>query len=107
MLDVQFLRGLQKAFKDEMKKVFVNKGLYAEIDGIKNDFIEGLTKDCLKTIDVKIRYGRCFSKESKQYLNFDRTATLLDIPLDATYDYFRGVAHIVIAAQDDPELLKN
>jgi hypothetical protein len=99
-MNVKMIHNIVDAFEDELKSQFhydeVGE-LWCTVDKIEIDFNDAEYEKDMKSMSVTVSFGRYVEKGNN---NFRHNFTIYDVKEDATYDYFRGVAHIVILAKD-------
>ncbi len=99
-MNIEMIHNIVNAFQDELRSQFhydkVDE-LWCTVDQIEIDFFDEEYEEDMKSMNVTVRFGR-YVEGGKN--NFKHTFKIYDVKEDATYDYFRGIAHIVIMAKD-------
>lgn len=99
-MNVKMIHNIVGAFEDELKSQFHYSKvgeLWCTVDKIEIEFFDGEYEDDIELMDVTVSFGRYVEDGNN---NFRHSFKMYNVKEDATYDYFRGIAHIVVAAKD-------
>lgn len=99
-MNIKMIHNIVDAFEDELKSQFHYddmRELWCTVDKIEIDFNDGEYEEDMKSMNVTVSFGR-YVEGGKN--NFRHKFEFYDVKEDATYDYFRGIAHIAIQAKD-------
>lgn len=99
-MNVKMIHNIVDAFEDELKSQFhyeTVRELWCTVDKVEIEFFEDEYEEDIKSMNITVSFGR-YVENGKN--NFRHTFKIYDVKEDSTYDYFRGVAHIVVAAKD-------